>query len=555
MIKKYRPILQKYIPLVLISLILLFSLIIRLITVNKGLPLYPHPDERDFVVRALQMIQRVSLDPLWYAIPGTTFMYLLVPFYTILFLNKFEVLTLLTSGNYPLIRTFIENEWSTYIPDLFTTYTIARIVNSIVAVGVIVLTYKLALEISKSKTIGIISATILAVSPLFFNFSTLARADILALFFMLLSMTSLSKFISISSSSNKFLLMSAIWAGIAVATRYHAVALMVPIGVVALRIDFPKYKTKLINFVTDSLFLRTICSRIIAVFFIAMYIVTPATFLNPKVTVSNLTFETRTAEIGQASLTIIGKFVWYIKEVLIEGSGSVFIFVLFLLGAIILIHEYFHKKDFTIILPYLFPLTFFLMLLFMNLHWARWLIPFLPYESILAAYVVYKISNLLSHRFKLNQFVFIAIITIGVTALPAYSLVSKTNNTKAQNSDSLVIEWINTNLYGEKSISIEGLPNSLLQKYATSNNLYFSNISIIHSINDQVKYVVLVENPSQYIYCYKFFSGGKGDKFCNNNYLHDQEIQEQLLKDYEKITVIEVPKNYRGLPYSVYERK
>ncbi|MGB3845985.1 MAG: glycosyltransferase family 39 protein, partial [Sphingopyxis sp.] len=155
--------------------ILLAALALRLDGVGFGLPSLNDPDEPLFMMTALEMLQKQSLNPGWFGHPGTTTLYSLV----------LVIVTVggigLASGRFADVDALAAAAYA----DPGILFLPARLM--IVAFGLLCvwLTYRLGKRLGGAR-LGLVAAVILAVNAVHIEYSQIIRTDVQASAFMLL---------------------------------------------------------------------------------------------------------------------------------------------------------------------------------------------------------------------------------------------------------------------------------------------------------------------------------------------------------------------------------
>jgi 4-amino-4-deoxy-L-arabinose transferase-like glycosyltransferase len=177
-------------------------------------PYHYHPDESDFIVRAMRF-GTGDLNPHWFGHPGSIFMYLLFAIYGLCFILG------QLSGSF--------SDWTSF-GTLFQTdpipfYVMGRTVNALFGTLTIPVVYLIARRIFNKPT-GLVSSLLMTVSLLHTQFSKLVRTDILTTVFVLLAV--LWAVYAYETRRHRDYALSGIFVGLATAAKYTSLAVVVP---------------------------------------------------------------------------------------------------------------------------------------------------------------------------------------------------------------------------------------------------------------------------------------------------------------------------------------
>jgi len=508
----------------------------------------------------------MSFDPGWYGLPGTTFMYLLYPFYLVIFLVNAPVKTLVGLVDFNVYRDFLNNTWSVYVPNRYDTYLIARLVNSVVSVGVIFLTFVIAKKLFKNSNVALLSGIFLSLSPLFLGFGTYARTDILTMFFILLS--GIVLYDAVETKSKRKLILTSILAGIAVATRFHGAMATLPIGIFAIITDYLGYKKRTLwEYIRDSIYIRTYVATSIVFGFLGFFLANPFTLLNWKIAIWHIKFEARGTHAGHERLPGLQNYLWYVSNVLIKGVGSISIFLTFLVGVFAIVKANINNRKFNpeskFVIPLLFPIIFYVFISESRLRWSRWMLPVLPYEVMLSAYGIYFVATKILQKIKLNDALKFWIIGVIIFVVPLYNAVNDALAKYKKRMSNKITEWAKSNTEKSDKIAIEYISDREFKEIKKLREITYldvdkSRVFLNENVLKDSRYIFVVQDASMSLYCYPlpvFGSKKKGDELCDKDKLKDSlktEILQQ--RGYKLIEILE-NKNYNGLSMEVYEKE
>jgi len=552
---------------VLILIILLFFFLSRLLVIKHGLPANPNLDEKDFIVRSLLMVRRLDFDPGWYGIPGGTLVYLLLPFYYLYFIIKSPVLQIFLQGGGIKTAYLV---WESFFPNKIDVYIIARFVNIVISVLTVLVTYLLSKRIFKSKYIALISASLLGVSPLFFKFNIVARTDIIAILFYML--TSYFTVIFIEKRDLKILSIASVMAGLSIASRYHGLVAFLTLFIIVFLLELKttiiinrsKRKSFLIfnefilyikRVITFDSYLSYVCLFSFFGFFIA----SPGTLINIRVALVNIFREAvgySSAHDANNRLPGIQNYLWYVNTVLIKGTGSLVLLPFAILGIykLVFLQDKISRNN---LLIFMFPLIFYIFIAESKLRWDRWMMPVMPYFLMLVACGIEQSTEFLPKLKKyaiiLSLFVICPLLYRNIMGVLLIIRRTNSNFTK---------EWLtSTNLKNadrEVKFLVLGRDREA-QRVLDNLDVKFNTATDFKNLSDEIKYLV-VSDPT-YLDCYQLpvFADGEEDFLCKEGIKRDGlfdfidsnkepiPVQFKLLK---RINGYQM----RGLPLDIYEK-
>jgi len=539
-----------------IFMILFLSLLLRLLILDRGLPSYPHVDEKDFIVRALLMVRRLNFDPGWYGHPGTIFMYMLYPFYLLNYVLNIGLLNNAGVINYNTLKELFHNGWATYVPEKVDAYLIARGVNSVLSVGVIFLVYLFAKKLFQNGKVASLSAILISLSPLFLVYGTYARSDIASMFFILLSM-----FIFygvVETGNKKTLALASFIVGMGMAARYHAFAASLPIGIYAIFTDYITYRNKGTKaYITECFKFNTNLVISVVLGILGFYLSTPFVFLNFKNAFLHIRFEARGTHRYHERLPGILNYLWYVKNVLIIQAGGLMVFLAFVYGVFNFIKVRILKKfDIKALYFLIFPVIFFIFISEGRLRWERWMIPFLAYEMLFAGYGILRLSK----QIKFSGFAFV-LLSVIVTVFPFYSAFRSVVTVRKNRMSNVVKEWISKNVDEESKLALEYYNLRDYKELQSIKNIELVNIKEgrIFQKFDSYKgydYLLTIKDASLSLKCFPVPFWGyveKGDYVCDENF-YGNKADEKRLEGFTLIKTVDIP-SYSGIKMNIYKNE
>ena len=208
-----------------ISLITLFSFFLRYCHAHSGLPYLHYWDEPQIAIAALNMLKTGDFNPNFFAY-GSLPIYLNYWVDVVKFLHlagqpetSVEFLT-----NLKDIKTHIGKDywWEISHPSF---YFANRTLSATIGALTVFFTYQSTKKILHSSKAGIVSALFLALLPYHIELSSTIKTDVYTAFFGILVLNFSLSFLN--NPKFKYYLLSLIFVGLAIASKYNSVALIV----------------------------------------------------------------------------------------------------------------------------------------------------------------------------------------------------------------------------------------------------------------------------------------------------------------------------------------
>lgn len=421
----------------LIFAIISTGLFLRLYTVNFGLPAIYDPDELMFQLGAVRMLRDGNLNPGWFGHPATTTMYLLALIHVFVFVFG------LAAGIFGSVAQFGELIYSN------PTWVMlpGRIAMVIFSVGTLFLTYKLA-RISLNSLSAIIALLLLAWSPLHIGYSQVIRSDIMAVFFMLLTMLCACRITH--NCSRKTLAGAAIWTALAIATKWPFA--LCGLSVAAAIIWFGRSHGVAAR---ETMLTLAVYG---AATFVLLLCISPYLWLEHETLIRNLSGEAQTVHLGANGGNPMENAWWYISDPLQYALGlPALLFAIW--GGWLL-------RQTAFFIAVLLPLMagFFTIICFQNIVWDRWALPLLPPLAILAGYGFSNFWKSLVSRLGATH---AKIIIAGVTVLTVITpLLGARDLTASRMNDTRAIasQWARTHVPSGSTVLIEHFALDLVEQ-------------------------------------------------------------------------------------------
>ena len=436
----------------LISIIILAA-ILRLWGIWHGYPYSYYPDEEHLVKRALSFGSG-DLNPHWFHKPAF-YMYILFFEYGLFFL--FGKL----AGFWQSVNDFA----AIYITNPGPFYIIGRLTTTMFSVGSVFITYLTGKHLLNRK-IGLFSALILAITFGHVMVAKDVKTDTPCMFFTLLSVYFLVKYINSMKINHLFL--SSLFAGVGTATKYYTFVMLVPIFFSILLIY--KRRDEKFKYMISALKTFSICIFILYLFYFAC---SPYNFIDPLGRQANLTTNIG-GIISKAFLSITqsgnleatdkspamneqSQKTPYKKKVVIDSIHS-FLFQLYLgMGWVMIVLVFlgimmalFHLNQ-KIFIFSLFPMFFVLICIVLTPGYAeiRHQIVLYPFLVIFGGLFCMKYMNIFPN-FKYRVYILLLILMLPLSKTIAYNIDISKEDTR-----NLAKIWIEQNIPAGSKIVAE----------------------------------------------------------------------------------------------------
>lgn len=417
--------------------ILVVALLLRLATIDFGLPGLNDPDELMFELGALRMLRGPTLNPGWFGHPATTTMYVLA----LVNIGAFGVAWLV--GRATSVAAFgalvYANPSWLILP--------GRIAMALFGMATIILTWRLARRFF-GPWAGLAAAALLAVDPVHVTYSQIIRSDMMACFFMLLCLDAAATITE--RGDRRTFLRAALWLGLAIATKWpfalSGLAIMAATAVAISRgvIDWCQGLARL----TGAGFAA------IGV----LILVSPFLLLDYHTVMRNLYGESQAHHLGATSQGIWWNVQWYASGPILKGMGWVGL-ALMGIGAWRLPA---HRTAVAVIAPV--AIGFMLLLSAQHLVWERWAMPLMPLGAIVAGLGLVEAVMLLQ-RWGRNRYApwLLAAIVTGTVA-PLLVQVLADSRMRATDTRQLASAWARAHIPPGSTVLVEHFAFDLLEK-------------------------------------------------------------------------------------------
>jgi len=352
-----------------------------------GLPTILHPDERTIVEPAIRMVQNRSFLPDVFYRPDHLLIHINALIYrVIVFLKGLPAESIGEIG-------------------IWVFHLTARIVTGVFAMGSIVMAYLIGKRYSNN--IGLISAFLFAVFPLFVTHAHYASSDVPTTFFMLLFVFTALVYMQKPTFKNVVLLSLITAAFITVKYTGAILLLMIAVSVIVVS-------------VVDKKYIRILKHGIAAAFFSVLFVflISPILFIRFNDVKTAFLNEARPEHLGSDGLGMGGNMLFYMNTYM--TAGGIILLVFFGFGCYALLSD---RKNLYKHLPLFYSFIYWICLSYVPLHWERWALPMYVSPLIISAIGVNKVCELIRAskispgRQKLFYKVFIVVLCLSALNL------------------------------------------------------------------------------------------------------------------------------------------
>lgn len=364
------------------------GLLIRLYGINFGLPYLYDYDEPSFVVAAVKILADRDLNPHWFGHPGTTHIYLLAAIYAMIFFVGKSL------GIFASAAAFRD----LYFNDPTVFYLSARLLSAVTGTAIIFLTYLIGKKIF-NKTIGLLAAVLVAIVPLYIEFSKIVRADLIMTVLILLALWYCLKILENNTAINYVL--AGFLTGLAIVTKYPAVVFALTIILGYILSKGWQSKNGKFHLINSSLGCIT-----------GAFIGSPFVFLDYQQVIKDVIFESRATHLSATGGGLFSNLVWYL-QVIIDNFTWLGL-LLAVAGFVLCLTS--RQKDKWLLIS--FPIVFLVFISSLNLRWERWLLPVVPFIGLIVAYAIYKIANWIENRLNSRLSVWTILLSMVIICAP-----------------------------------------------------------------------------------------------------------------------------------------
>jgi hypothetical protein len=403
----------------LLFVILLIAAALRLHGVSFGLPALNDPDEPLFMMTAIEMLQKHSLNPGWFGHPATTTLYALA-------LVSLGVAGAgIATGRYADADAFVAAVYA----DPGLLFLPGRLFIVACGVACVWLTWLLGKRLGGSR-LGLAASAILAVNAVHIEYSQIIRTDVHASVFMLLC--ALSSVAILRGGGLRHYLLAGLWAGLACATKWPAaVILLSPIcaGIWRARQDRSEWRR---------------VPLIPAAALAALLLASPYLVLDHATVMRNLAGEARPAHPGATGGGFMSNLFWYARGPLLTSLGPIGL-ALAILGLCLAPMR--NRTLAIAVLPGF--LVFAIAICAQALVWERWIVPLLPFLAIAAGWAICWLADRVSSRSLL------VVPAMLLACAPMIRAVQTSAAERASDTRQAASDWVRAHVPGGSTVLIE----------------------------------------------------------------------------------------------------
>lgn len=417
--------------------ILIAALLLRLTTIDFGLPALNDPDELMFELGALRMLRGPTLNPGWFGHPATTTIYVLA----LIDIGAFAAAWL--SGHAASIKAF----GALVYADPSWIILPGRVAMAVFAIGTIILVWRIARR-TVGESAGLVAAAVLAASPVHVTYSQIIRSDMMACFFMLLCVDAAIRIAE--RGERRAYLQAALWWGVSVATKWpFALSGLALAGATVVAVRDGRIARN------RGLFLLAgACVVAIGV----LVATSPFLLLDHATVLRNLRGERQAHHLGATSEGFWWNLRWYAAGPILRGLGW---------GGLILAawggwRLARHRALSGAILPLAGAIV--LLLSAQHLVWERWALPLLSLAAILAGVGFADIARVLDARVsKRIGYAALAVI-LALVIVPKIGGIHADDRARATDTRQLAADWARHHVAPGSTVLVEHFAFDLLRE-------------------------------------------------------------------------------------------
>ncbi len=354
---------KKIVVLVLLLLLSIGSFL-RFNGISWGYPYLLHPDEGFIVNRAISMVENGTFEAPGYETPGNI-------------IKKVSSVAYKAFSSLYYHTSFFSSQID--VTNRAIYYIITRCISALFGSLTILLAYYIGRY--KSKTLGIIMASLFSIFPIFIEHAHYGVPDITVTFFVCLVILFGLEY----TQHNTYFNISLISLATALGT-VEKFPVVFSFGMIALVVILYNYKT------IKELIKQGLLAIFVYIFTIIL--ISPNLFLNFNNVYSQVVIENRSSHLGADGLSWGGNLLFYIQTFI--NNGGILLFVFGIIGLIYLIFIKKEKQNVVFTCGFIY----WLLLSSRGLHWERWGMPMYAAFLFVAAFGVYFLITQKSTMWK-----------------------------------------------------------------------------------------------------------------------------------------------------------
>jgi hypothetical protein len=230
--------------------------------------------------------------------------------------------------------------------------------------------------------VGLVAATVVALSPTHILYSKLIRDDVQMTFFLLVAFWFCLNILE--ERRWRDYLAAGFAVGLAVATKYPAVVFVAPI--LLAHLDSICWRVRDLARHWNLLVSGAAC-------LVGTFLGSPFLFLDFRTALSDIAHEARPTHLGATGEGLFGNLIWYLRGPL-PGALSLFGLILAGIGIVLLLGS--GRREGRLLAS--FPLLFLIFISSLSLRWERWIVPVIPFLCIPLARAISETETWLMQR-------------------------------------------------------------------------------------------------------------------------------------------------------------
>nr|WP_294847256.1 glycosyltransferase family 39 protein [uncultured Sphingomonas sp.] len=411
-----------------LAVILLAAFLLRLSTVGFGLPALLDPDEPLFLLKGYELLDRGSLNPMWFGHPGT------LTIYTVAVVECVVAVFGLLTGQFNSLNDFAQ----AVLADPSLVVLPARLVFVVYAVIAVYLTAKIARQLV-SDWAALLAAALVALNSLHIIWSQVIRTDIQSSVFVLAGVYFALE--ATKTGRRRDFALLGVMTGLAMAVKWPGgVALIAGVGAAIYRARISGERRLLLN--------RFALLAATTIF--TLVIVSPYLILDWRQVASDLSGEVARGHLGHDSVGLVGNVMFY-ASLLLSTMGAP-AFALIFPGVLVLAS----RGDTRLTLLPVLLIQMFLISAQVQI-WSRWLTPSIPLFAICAAvgadWALARLNGpAIRNRAHGLRLLVVALLLVGPAVSTAHHLDARNNDTR-----SAAAGWARRNIPKDASVVVEHL--------------------------------------------------------------------------------------------------
>lgn len=423
----------KHASLALLGAILLLALAIRVWGIAYDLPYVYHPDEPAMIQRSLHMLKTGDLNPHFFHWPSLPF-YLNALAYVPYYLLGRQLVGFKSPEDIPSLRQLTMGVVYSPMP---TTVLLGRLVTVGFGVGCVALVYLIGRRLTGVRSVSLLAALLVALSPTCVSHSRWATPDTFAAFFALAA--SYMSLLLFQEGKTWQYVLAGVCVGLAASSKYNAALVLVALLVAHF------FRHGWTGFRSRDLYLALAASGS------AFLLTTPFALLDFPKFWTDLSFDRAHYSTGHAGMEG-DSLRWYLSYLLrVSGPASI-------LAGIAIIGAFMSRSK-ILLLAASFPIVYFLTVSQLNVRNERTILIVIPFMFLLAAILLLELFRRATKLQRKSSVLVSILLLLALLALsvgiPAYNTVQAGLKLSLVDSRETARIWIQDNLTPGTQVAIE----------------------------------------------------------------------------------------------------